>query len=127
MRTYVGMCTNKCMFAYMYPGKELKSWEARLSVGFEDLDRTSLFHDQRSITEFIKHFKQFDFLAPPLVARYLFMIYACQCLCDLALQFDFLARSFVEGMYFRQKIKRQIDIDRENERQTHDATRRGSL
>ena len=51
-------------------GVELTEWEARLSVGLEDLMSTRLFSSSHSVGSFLKYYKRYDFLDPIPVSTF---------------------------------------------------------
>jgi len=51
-------------------GTAIERWTAKNSVGFRELDETGLFKSPESIGKFIKYYKEYEFLKPPVIGTH---------------------------------------------------------
>jgi len=51
-------------------GAEMSNWQAKLSVGFNELNNTGLFRNQDSLGKFLIWYGAYDFLTPVPVTKY---------------------------------------------------------
>jgi hypothetical protein len=51
-------------------GKEVQNWQARLSVGYDDLIRTGMFKSPETVVSFLEFYSRYEYMKPPeLVGR----------------------------------------------------------